>query len=469
MIFHKDCLITLLALLVVFGEARALPDKPTVLIVKKQLYKINGKLSTLYKIEQPNGVWGYHGIKGQYFDVVVKNNTDMPTSIHWHGLILPNDQDGVPYVTQSPIPAGGQYRYHFRLKQAGTYWMHSHFELQEQQFLSAPLIISDPKEATHSKEVIFFIGDFSQQAPSEILKQLKQHPSMAAMTKQAKNKPDLNDVKYSAFLTNYRTLQHPEIIRVTPGETVRVRVIAGSAMSNFFIKTGILQGEAIAVDGNKIKPLKADTFPLAVAQRIDILVKIPNKEGAYPILAVGEGTSMQTGLILATSHAKIIVPSQRIHTAAGAIDYSQELKIKAIFPLLPREPDTTLTVNMQGNMATYTWKLNHEIWPNITPLKVKENQRVEIIFNNNSMMAHPIHLHGHVFEVSEINGQKLIDGAMRDTVLVLPHSTLKIQFDADAPGNWLLHCHMLYHAASGMMTLLNYEGVELPLDYFRLW
>ena len=457
----------LLVLLALLNSGTVSGTSPTILIVKKHSVQIDGKSSELFKIEQPDGTWGYHGTKGQFFDAIVKNKTNVPTVVHWHGLILPNDQDGVPYVTQLPIPAGGEYHYHFKLVQSGTYWMHSHFGLQEQQLLSAPLIISDPEKTAKEKDVVLFISDFSYRKPTAILADLKNsnskhQPVKLHAKKLMKMKPKLNDVTYDAFLTNYRTLRNPEIIRVKPGETVRLRVIAGSSMSNFFIKTGTLSGQAIAVDGHDIQPIKDNVFQLAVAQRIDIQVKIPNKEGSYPILAEGEGTSMQTGLILATSHATIKLPNEHADKVSGALDYAQELKIKALSPLKPKPPYQTLMVRMEGNMMKYIWTLNHEIWPRVMPLRVKENKRIEVILQNDTQMAHPIHLHGHVFEVTEINGQKLINGAMRDTVMVLPGTTVKIQFDAKHPGNWVMHCHMLYHMATGMVTLVNYDGVDLP-------
>ena len=452
--------------------------KPVVLIIKKITIDVDGKTTDLFKIEQPDGTWGYRGVKGHFFDAIVKNTTDKPTVVHWHGLLVPNKYDGVPYVTQAPIPAGGAYHYRFKLKQSGTYWMHSHHDLQVQQFLSAPLIIADPAEKPTDKEVTFFIGDFSYQKPEVIYANLKKgmthmthmapmehHGSMTMampMEHSAMQKPDLNDVKYDAFLTNYRTLKNPEIVSVKPGEVVRLRIIAGSAMTNFFIDTGELQGQAIAVDGQNIKPIEGRQFQLAVGQRMDILVKIPNAEKAYPILAQGEGTSLQTGLILATPKAKIVPLKERADVTAGALNYEQEYTLQADAPLKPVVPGQTLVVNLEGDMMKYTWSINHQAWPKIKPLHVSENKRVEMVFINHSSMAHPMHLHGHVFEVTEIDGKPLKQGAMRDTVLVLPNSTVKVQFDADNPGNWMMHCHMLYHQESGMMTIVNYDGVTMP-------
>lgn len=449
--------------------------KPTVLIIKKMSVDVDGKMTELFKIEQPDGTWGYRGIKGQFFDAIVKNTTDKPTVVHWHGLLAPNIYDGVPYVTQAPIPAGGEFHYRFKLKQAGTYWMHSHHDLQVQQFLSAPLIISDPTEKPMDKEVVLFIGDFSYKTPEVIFAKLKKgmthmdHGGGAMnmkmdmpMDHNAMSKPDLTDVEYDALLTNYRTLKNPEIVSVKPGEVVRLRLIAGSAMTNFFINTGDLLGRAIAVDGQNIKPIEAHQFQLAVGQRMDVLVKIPSGEHVYPILAQGEGTKLQTGLILATPKAKIIPQKEQADALAGALNYEQEFKLHGDLPLKPKSPGQSLIVNLEGDMMKYTWSINNQAWPKIKPLHVAENKRVEMVFINHSSMSHPMHLHGHVFEVTEIDGKKLKQGAMRDTVLVLPNSTIKVQFDADNPGNWMMHCHMLYHQESGMMTIVNYDGVKVP-------
>ena len=147
-------------------------DPTTTLIIKSHPLTVDGKTATAFIIEQPDGTWGFHGVKGQYFDAIVKNQTDTPTTIHWHGLIVPNNQDGVPGVTQPLIPPGGQYHYHFKLLQSGTYWMHSHHDLQIQQFLSAPFIINDPNEKQDVKEVIMFLADYSQKSPQTIMHEL---------------------------------------------------------------------------------------------------------------------------------------------------------------------------------------------------------------------------------------------------------------------------------------------------------
>ena len=441
-------------------EAR---QAPTILVIKKYPLTVDGRKTIVYRIEQPNGDWGYHGVKGQDFDVIVKNQTNVPTTLHWHGLIVPNNQDGVPYVTQAPIPPGGEYHYHFKLLQSGTYWMHSHFGMQVQQYLSAPLILADPEEKSDDKEVVLFLADFSRKQPEAILQELKSSgKQMANMAQMDRSAPDLNDVHYDAYLTNYHTLNNPEIVRVKPGDTVRLRIIDGAAATNFWINTGILPAQAMAVDGESIQPFSSSLFQLAIGQRIDLKVKIPDRPGAYPILAQGEGTKMQTGLILATAGAKIPKLSEDVLQPAPALNYDQESHLVGVHPLSKRDVQQVLHLSLQGDMVHYVWKINGQVWPKVTPFVIKPNHRIEIIFDNQTNMAHPMHLHGHVFEVTAINGKPIQAGASRDTILVLPHSTVAIQFDANNPGRWMLHCHMLYHQETGMMTLVDYATPKSP-------
>jgi FtsP/CotA-like multicopper oxidase with cupredoxin domain len=468
-------------------------DQATILRVVEREITVDGRKARVFRIEQPDGTWGFHGRKGGRFRVLLENKTKVPTSVHWHGLILPNDQDGVPFVTQAPIPPGSQHAYDFELVQSGTYWMHSHYGLQVQKDLSAPLILTDPAGAhRNEQEVVMLLSDFSFKDPKQLWAGLRkkvmsgmtmpgmtpmkmgaataagkapgsQQPQggMKGMPGKSVGKPDLSDVAYDAYLTNYRTLRDPEVIRAQPGKTVRLRIINGAAGTNFFIHLGPLRGEAIAVDGEPIAPLPGSTFELGMAQRIDIRVTLPNGQGAYPILAQGEGTAMQTGLLLVTPGAGRPSLSERASRTAGSVGYGQELRLRAAAPLPRRVVDRTLTVLLEGDMASYVWKLNGQVWPDVTPLMIQRGERVEMVFQNKTGMSHPMHLHGHVFQVTEINGTAL-SGAKRDTLLVMPNSTAKIQFDADNPGVWMMHCHVLYHERGGMLTTVNYQGFPVP-------
>lgn len=435
-------------------------------VIEKKI-RVNGKEATIYAITQPDGTPGLKINKDQQFNVHLKNQLSVPTSVHWHGLILPNDQDGVAFITQFPIYPTLAYQYQFPLVQSGTFWMHSHFGLQEQQLLSAPLVIYDAEdEKLADQETIVFLTDFTFESPSKVFEQLRcknyADNKMSSPKMMDMHKADILDVEYDAYLTNDRTLKDPQIVEVIPEKTVRLRIINGSSATNFFINLGNLAGEAIAVDGNRIKPLTSSQFELADAQRIDILVKIPKEGGAFPILAQAEGTNRQTGLILASKNTTVPQLSETAEKKAGPLTNAQETKLHALSPLSPKKVDKQLMVELGGNMSTYTWTINGQAWPESTPLVVEKGQRIELIFKNNTSMSHPMHLHGHVFQVTSIDGQ-LFEGALRDTVLVTPHSTLSVQFDADNPGVWPLHCHILYHLEAGMLTVVRYSDFQQPL------
>lgn len=433
--------------------------KPLILKIAERKILINDKVANVYEIVQPDGTIGFLGKKGDTFNVRLENNLNVPTSVHWHGLILPNDQDGVAFITQFLIYPGQSYDYKFPLLQAGTFWMHSHFLFQEQKLLSAPLIVFGLEDFDIAdQEVLVFLTDFSFRSPEEIFQELRNSCKRKSAISEGKMKPDLDiiDVKYDAFLANYLTLDGPDLIEVNPGKRVRVRFINASSSTNYFLSLGKLESEAVAVDGNRTQPLSGSQFELAAAQRIDVVVKIPKDGGAFPILAQGEGTKMQSGIILFTKDSIIPKLEVKAQETAGRLTNAQELKLQALHPLPPKPIDKKVTVELSGDMINYVWKLNGQVWPDVTPIIVEKGQRVEIVFKNLTMMSHPMHFHGHVFQVTEIDGQE-INGAMRDTVLVTPNSTLSIQFDADNPGVWPLHCHLLYHLEGGMLTVVRYK------------
>jgi FtsP/CotA-like multicopper oxidase with cupredoxin domain len=229
--------------------------------------------------------------------------------------------------------------------------------------------------------------------------------------------------------------------------------------TNFFVSTGTLNTRIVAVDGEDVAPLPGTRFELGIAQRIDLLVEIPPGEAAYPILAQGEGTDMLAGIVLATPAAVLPTLSARAPEQAGALTNAQEARLRALHPVAPRPVDRRLRVTLGGDMAKYVWSLNGQVWPQVTPLEVRRGERVEIAFVNTTGMTHPMHLHGHVFQVTAV-GNARVPGARRDTVMVTPGQTVKVEFDALYPGYWMIHCHLLYHQAAGMMTVMRYQGFE---------
>ena len=253
---------------------------PTILRLERRDIEVNGKTASVYGIRQPNGTFGVTTEVGKPFRVRVENGIGEPSLVHWHGLAPPWRQDGVPGISGPPIPAGGSADYDFPLAFGGTFWMHSHQGLQEQGLLTAPLIIHDERDRLDQQEVVVMLADFSFTPAEQIFENLKKSGSMAGMAKPAgamastsgmkmaamsAGGPDLNDVKYDAFLANFRTLADPEIVKVEPGGRVLLRIINSSSMSAFHVELGALEGELSAVDGFAVAPIRGQKFPVAVA------------------------------------------------------------------------------------------------------------------------------------------------------------------------------------------------------------
>jgi len=454
--------------------------------LQTRVIEVNGKPATRYGVFLDGKSSGLFLDEGDTFDVRLENGLDVLSGLHWHGLNPPWRQDGVPYLSAPPIAPGKFVDYSFPAQPPGTRWMHSHFGLQEQNLLAAPLIVRE-KSAIQAglQEVVMFLEDFSWTRPSLIFEELRKPKPMAAMGGQSGGgqsgggqsgggqsagggmsgtmnmgsgaaAPDLNDVTYGAFLANDRTLADPEVVDVDKGSDVRLRIINAGASTNFMIDLGNVEGTVLTVDGNPVAPLVVRQFPLAIAQRVDIRVRMPADGTALPVLARCEGRTLQTGLILRPRGASVAKISENAATPAPAIGLMDEMKLRAAQPLPSRPIDRSVPIDLVGNMAAYTWGIAvHGL--EALPIGVDKGERVELVMRNTTMMSHPMHMHGPSFQVTEINGQAFA-GAVRDVVLVPPRTTVKVVFDADNPGMWAFHCHNLYHMAAGMFATVVYRG-----------
>jgi FtsP/CotA-like multicopper oxidase with cupredoxin domain len=417
--------------------------------------EVSGKPARVFGLTGPNDKPGITLAPDKRFRVDLVNRAGTPTIIHWHGQLPPWQQDGFPWPQTPPIAAGQTHSYDYA-PIPGTFWMHSHLGLQEQSLMTAPLIAHSAEDLRADRqEVVLMLHDFSFHTPEELLAGLTKSggPSGTGMAM------DLNDIDYDAFLANDRTLADPEVIRTEPGGRIRLRLINGASATQFWIDLGALTGTVVAVDGHPVRPVRGTRLPLSIAQRLVVLIDLPG-DGAYPILAQVEGKRARTGIILAASGAPVSRLPAEAAEIAPPVDLSLERRLEAVTPLARRAPDVTHRVTLAGGMAPYAWSLNGEFWPNITPLMVATGQRVAIEMVNHSTMAHPMHLHGHAFQVVEINGAPLA-GAVRDTVLVPPMGRVTIAFDADNPGRWAFHCHILYHTVTGMLTEVRYSGIQV--------
>lgn len=440
--------------------------KPVALQAMTRTLDIDGKAATVMGLLQPNGKQGIESVVDSPFRVNLQNKLTVPTAIHWHGLHPPNNEDGVPFVTQLPIQPNASALYDFPLVPSGTHWMHSHQGLQEASLLAAPLIVYERNEQSlDEQQIVIMLGDYSFMKPEEVYAKLRsgsgKKPTSGAAMKM--DKPDANDWNYDAYLANDRTLNDPEVVKVEKSGRVRLRIINGSSGTNYFVDLGGLQGELIATDGMPIQAVRGSRFPIAIAQRIDVRLQIPAGGGAFPVLALRELSRAQTGVILATAGASIARLPAEAASSTGLMTLDQEKTYVAVHPLAPRAVSPLNVLRLGGNMSNYTWTINDVSIDVNNPLATKPGvfvnygDRVVIKFVNDTPMSHPMHLHGHTFQVIDINGQS-INGALRDTVLVTGKSSVTIAFDANNPGLWYLHCHVLWHLAAGMATLVQYQA-----------
>ncbi|MEQ8399085.1 multicopper oxidase family protein [Thalassobaculum sp.] len=493
------------------SAAHALAPQQQLVATTREI-EVNGTLVKRLAVVGPDGPEGLRVKRGDYFRFKLTNKLDTETLIHWHGLILPPSQDGVPGISAPAIPPGGSADYDFPLVQAGTYWMHSHVGFQEQLGLAMPLILEDPNDPlSNLQEVVLFLEDFTFKDPEAIVAALRAPgqsdtaagqgtsatdtakpgmkgmagmagmagmtgmapatgttaaPTMAGMVGSTpaagtttamagmEGMADLNDVDFDAYLANSRTLRDPQVVSVERNGKVRLRIINGSASTNFFISAGGQSARLIAVDGEAVHPIDDVIFPVGIAQRIDLLVDVPGGK-ALPIIAQREGDTARTGLILAGPGAEVAKLSDNADAKAGAIGVELEARLRAVKPLPERPIAAELDSLLSGDMAKYIWMMHGGVYPNNKPLVVRTGDRTAVRIRNQTGMSHPMHLHGHVFQVIEIGGKPLA-GAVRDTVVVPPQSDMVIAFDANNPGNWAYHCHNLYHMEVGMFSYLTY-------------
>jgi FtsP/CotA-like multicopper oxidase with cupredoxin domain len=492
---------TFLAATVATGILSTLPVSRSVaseakkrLVAGTRTLEVNGRAARVYGLIGPDGRPGIRLGVRERFRVDLANQSGKQTLVHWHGQLPPWTQDGFPWPETPPLADGAVQSYDYT-PIPGTYWMHSHYGMQEQVLMTAPLIVEDEIALREDRqEIVLMLHDFTFRSPEEVLASLTntnagrprelaqrtddssghaviaQHSAMAGMmnmmgrdatamqmTGAGAPRMDLNDVDFDAFLANDRTLTDPEVVHVGHSGRVRLRIINGASSSQFWIDLGALTGNVVAVDGHAVRSAAGQHFPIAMAQRLDVLIDLP-RTGAFPVLARLEGSRRRTGIILATPGSRIARVADQGPTASP-IDLSLETRLAAAEPLRTRPADLVRSISLDGSMKPYSWSMDGEMWPHITPLMVKQGQRVEFELVNRTMMSHPIHLHGHSFQVVAIDGRP-IQGAVRDTVLVMPGpARVRIAFDADNPGRWAFHCHNLYHMQTGMMTEVRYDGI----------
>jgi multicopper oxidase len=406
--------------------------------------------------------------KGGRLESVVTNRLPRETTVHWHGLAIPNGMDGVPVLTQPAIAPNDTFRYHFTVPDAGTYYIHSHVGTQLDRGMYGPLIIEDPDDGKgYDDELVVVLDDWidgTGTTPDQVLENLRKtgmKPMEAGGPMVGPTTPlgmDGGDVTYPYFLINGRTAKDPQVMDYRAGQRIRLRIINAGADTAFRVAVPGTQLTVTHTDGYPVVPRRVGSVILGMGERADAVVTVGS---SVPLIAVPEGKDGHAQLNLrvagASSNVDVDAFVKTLRTSEVLNTALLEAAPDVILP--QRVPDATLDLSLAGPLDGYDWPINGKLYdPPQNGLPVQMGKRVRLRYVNESMMFHPIHLHGHTFQVVAAGGK----GPRKDTVLVPPKETVEVDFDTNNPGRWIVHCHNDYHLNSGMATFLEYA--RLPRD-----
>jgi multicopper oxidase len=447
---------------------------------------------------------------GDELAITVQNRLSEPTSVHWHGIALRNDMDGVEPATPN-IPAGQDFTYRFSVPNAGTYWAHPHVGLEGDMGLYLPVIVDDPTEpGNYDAEWIVVMDDWTDgvgKSPQQLYDALTSpnKPTMQNMPPPASATPtttrttpttpttttatkgttttgttgrsgtsgktstsaaagapgevgtsdllggDAGDIAYPYYLINGRIPAAATTLNAKPGQRIRIRFINTGSDTAFRVA---LSGHSMTVthtDGFPVVPTQVDALLIGMAERYDVIVT--TADGVFPLVAAAEGKNAVARALLVTGSGSQPDPQFRPDELTKRVGTIDMFTATTSVNLGAAEPNLNLPVVLGRDMTKYVWTINGEPYSKTNPLHIRQGQRPIITFDNQTMMYHPIHLHGHTFQLIKPNGAP---GARKDTVVVLPKQKIDAVLVADNPGLWMLHCHNTYHEYAGMQTRLDY-------------
>ncbi|HEU4399231.1 MAG TPA: multicopper oxidase family protein [Actinomycetota bacterium] len=412
---------------------------------------------------------------GEVLRARLENRLPAATTVHWHGIALDNRMDGVPGLTQSAVAPGQGFDYEFSVPDPGTYFYHPHVGLQIERGLYGPLVVEDPGEVVHyDHEAVLILDDWTDAvgpSPEAILANLQRggmrhasqaggmhhghHGAGAAATFDPTSPlgADAGDVRHPLYLVNGRSPRSPTVLRGRPGERIRLRIVNTAADTAFRLAVGGHRLKVTHADGFPIRPVTGDALLIAMGERYDLQVELG--DGVFPLVALAEGKDAQAFAVVRTS----LGATPRANVRPAELDRwvvtVADLDAAGAVDLGRRPVSRTHRLVLDGNMATYRWTINGHAHHGAAPLAARQGERVRLVFENRSAMFHPMHLHGHTFQVRRAGERR--PGPRKDTIIVRPLERVTVEFDADNPGRWMLHCHNAYHQAGGMMTTLAYE------------
>ncbi len=384
--------------------------------------------------------WSYGGIvpgreirvkAGDVIEAQLRNHLPVDTSIHWHGIALRNDMDGLPGLTQPPIGPGTSFTYRFVAPDPGTYWFHPHSGTQLDRGLYAPLIVEDPSDpGQYDAEWVLVLDDWLDGTgtnPDEVYAGLRRgrggmHSSAAGSS--ALLGGSAGDVTYPYYVMNGRVPSAPAIFTAKPRQRVRIRIINAAADTAFRLALGGHRLRIIQTDGFGIEPIETDALLIGMGERYDVLVTLA--DGVFPLAAVAEGKGIGAFGLVRTAAGTAPKPGSLPAELDRQIARYTDLRPSN--PLSVKEPDVVHQLTLNGGMMSYEWGINGRPYDDsVEPLRIHEGQRVRLEFRNATMMWHPMHLHGHTFQLAD-------SGPRKDTVIVLPHQRVSCDFDAANPG-----------------------------------
>ncbi len=487
--------------------------------------------------------------EGDEVTLRVTNRLHQDTSIHWHGLLVPFQFDGVPGVSFPGIKPGETFTYKFPLRQSGTYWYHSHSGLQEQSGHYAPLIIdpAEPDPIQSDREFVLLLSEFTAMDPHQIFDRLRtgegyfnrqkttwtdgyrlsgaERRMWAQMRMPPTDIADVSAPTYTYLANGLPALQAPEFL-FRRGERVRLRMINGSAMTFFNVRIPGLKLTVVAADGQAVKPVTVEELQVAVAETYDLLVEpdgtafsivceamdrsgmalatlstTPGQRAPVPPLRKaplltmadmgmnhgddghdhdgGKASTSMDGMPM--RDISLLPPDVRVGPGIDMVSMApadkmgdpgiglrdvdhRVLTYRDLAALVPnkdtREPGRLLELHLTGNMERYMWSFDGQMFNAVSdvPIRFAWNERVRVKLVNNTMMAHPIHLHGMFFEL--VNGQSPAHQPRKNIVTVQPGASASFDLTANEPGDWAFHCHLLYHMHGGMMQIVTVMGPE---------
>ena len=376
--------------------------------------------------------------EGQSLNISFKNRLLRPTTIHWHGLPVPNPMDGVPGVTQAAVPPGESFTYRFRARPAGAYFYHSHQGHQMGQGLYGALIVEPARPVGGwDREEVLLLADWR--------------------IADGKGRGPLAEPHYQAYAVNGRVYPSGAPLRVKKGDKVRLRLINASTTTIYDLSLAGHRLTVLALDGQDVTPRAFDVVRLAMGERVDVEFMADNP-GAWLLQAHDSGLG-ESGLAVAVvyqgqENRAPVRPG--FHPGQSLATYWD---LASARPVAHPEgaPQRWYRQVLSGGMHPPYWSINRRVHPDSRRLAVTSGEKVRLSYFNRSVMPHPMHLHGHFFRIVNF-GLPSERWLVKDTAIVEPMRRLDVEFMADNPGDWLHHCHHRYHMEAGMANLVTYTG-----------